>query len=154
MSSKNIFSVDDLLKNSDRSNTSILAQIIDQIELAITAGISHEQIINDLTKKEIVNFTLPAFKLALYRVRKRRDKNEKIGAKTHAHSAKSEISPSPAINSKESPPIISSSTGKMSLQEIKQQTPGLTAKERRVRHADQYFNNYMHPYTRALLEKK
>jgi hypothetical protein len=80
MSSAETFSSDELIKNTERSTTKILAQNIDQIELAISAGISHDKIIAELAAKGIVKISKPAFKLALYRIRKRRVQEEKATA--------------------------------------------------------------------------
>lgn len=57
-----------------RSKTSLLRDVIDDVELALSAGVSRSRIVEQLAKNGLV-FTLPNFENSLYRIRKKRASN-------------------------------------------------------------------------------
>ncbi len=57
--------------NVNRSNTARLRDVIDDVEFALSAGVSRSLIIEQLAKNGLV-FTLPNFENSLYRIRKKR----------------------------------------------------------------------------------
>jgi hypothetical protein len=54
-----------------RSKTSLLRDVIDDVEFALSAGVSRSRIVEQLAKNGLV-FTLPNFENSLYRIRKKR----------------------------------------------------------------------------------
>lgn len=62
-----------------RSKTSLLRDVIDDVEFALSAGVSRVRIVEQLAINGLA-FTLPNFENALYRIRKKRaSSTQKIG---------------------------------------------------------------------------
>lgn len=57
--------------SQSRSKTSLLRDVIDDVEFAMSAGVSRSRIVEQLAKNGLV-FTLPNFENSLYRIRKKR----------------------------------------------------------------------------------
>lgn len=57
--------------SQSRSKTSMLRDVIDDVEFALSAGVSRSCIVEQLAKNGLV-FTLPNFENSLYRIRKKR----------------------------------------------------------------------------------
>lgn len=75
MGEKNQISLDNLI--AERGNKSMsrkLMGIHDQIEKAIAAGITYEEILVSLKEQGFGEMTLGTFKVALHRIRKRKNK--------------------------------------------------------------------------------
>jgi hypothetical protein len=91
----------------------------------------------------------------MYRIRKKGRKNQKpVSERIDSAYEADRTKTRSAINTNESSSKITPSIVKINTQEIKEQTPGLTASERRARHSDQYIQDNVNPRIKLLLEKK
>lgn len=148
------FVVADLISTSGRkSNTKKLSEILDQVEQAIADGVPYVELVQALEVQEIMTISVPSFRLALHRIRWKQRTPEKGGVALVQSSHDSTRTSNPSINSTEPALSPASTNVQMTLQEIQDQAPHLSAKDRRARFADQYMQDAMHPLTKRLLEK-
>ncbi|SFB41795.1 hypothetical protein SAMN04515620_1772 [Collimonas sp. OK607] len=147
------FLVDHLISTSGKkSNTTKLSEILDQVEQAISNGVSYAEIVQEIEKQGIMKISIASFRLALHRIRKKRIHDKGVHATLQLAKDSADIT-NPTINLNESAKASISSNAKMTLQEIQDQDPRLTSADRRARFSDQYIQEPMHPRIQQLLEK-
>lgn len=125
-----------------RSETARLKDIIDDIEAALSAGVSRAAVLKTLHDQGFT-MTAKSFESALYRIRKQRSKKEQQSDKALTHENQDKPS-------KEEKPqkTISDNPGPG------EDLSGLTDKQRRERVADKYVNTEpKNPLLKRLLDK-
>jgi hypothetical protein len=149
------FEIQELIATSSKKLvTKKLTAIFAQLETAISNGVSYTEIVQALSNQGIVEISVETFRKTLYRIRQKENPTRKSALVKPVESKTVAIGKSsPPINSTESATAPPSSKVKMTLQEIQDQAPHLSAKDSRARFADQYMQDTMHPLTKSLLEK-
>jgi hypothetical protein len=71
----------ELAKSPKKSKASQLYEILDDVEFALSAGVTHAVVVQKLAQNGL-QFTLPSFENTLHRVRQRKKKQSVIGTKT------------------------------------------------------------------------
>lgn len=71
----------ELAKSPKKSKASQLFEILDDVEFALSAGVTHAVVVQKLAQNGL-QFTLPSFENTLHRVRQRKKKQSVIETKT------------------------------------------------------------------------
>lgn len=121
-----------------RSETARLKDVINEIEAALSAGVSRAAILETLHSKGF-KMNMKSFESALYRTRKRTKRSERKN---------------PIIGKQSSPLETKSNQDEQSGKDDNDEYAGLTAKQRRERIADKYVTNEPNPLIKRFVNKR
>lgn len=85
----------ELAKSPKKSKASQLFEILDDVEFALSAGVTHAVVVQKLAQNGL-QFTLPSFENTLHRVRQRKKKKSVVETKATI----SNVTPLPIVTSK------------------------------------------------------